>query len=63
MDFGGFNWSLLTIIGAAVLAAVIAFAALRNRVSRTRADESEAATRRVYAEEERRHHGESDDVP
>lgn len=63
MDFGGFNWSLLTIIGAAVLAAVIAWAALRNRTSRPRADDSEAATRRLYDEEEREHHGESDRVP
>ena len=53
MDFGGLNWSMLTIIGAAVLAVVIAFAALRNRSSRQRIRESEEATRRAYDAEER----------
>ena len=63
MDFGGFNWTLLTIVGAIVLAVVIAWAALRNRTSRPTADKTEEATRQVYEEEERAHHGESDDVP
>ena len=63
MDFGGFNWSLLIIVGPLVLLAVIAWAVLRNRVSKPKARESEAATHRVYDEEERRHHGESDNVP
>ena len=63
MDAAGVNWTLITIVGAAVLAIVIAWAALRNRgTGRTGAD-TEAATRRVYEEEEREHHGESDDVP
>ena len=53
MDFGGFNWSLLTIVGAAVLAIVIAVAALRNRSSRERIQESEDATHRLYDAEER----------
>jgi hypothetical protein len=63
MDLGGFNWSLLTIVGAIVLALVIAWAALRNRSSRREVERSEEATRRVYEEEERAHHGESDNVP
>jgi hypothetical protein len=63
MDEGGFQWSLLTIIGAIVLAAAIAWAMLRNRSSRSQIDESEEATRRVYEEEEREHRGESDNVP
>jgi len=63
MDLGGFNWTMITIVGAAVLAAVIAWAALRNRSSRSRAEDSEEATRRLYEEEEREHHGESDYVP
>ena len=33
MDAGGFNWTLITIVGAAVLAIVIAWVALRNRRS------------------------------
>ena len=53
MDFGGLNWSMLTIIGAALLAVVIAWAALRNRSSRGRIRESEEATHRLYDAEER----------
>ena len=63
MDLGGFNWTMITIVGAAVLAALIAWAALRNRASRPRVEDSEEATRRLYDEEEREHHGESDNVP
>jgi hypothetical protein len=63
MDFGGFNWALMTIVGVIVLGAVMLWAAMRNRSSRPRVDDTEAATRRVYEEEEREHHGESDNVP
>ena len=63
MDSGGFNWSLLTIIGPVVLLAVLVWAVLRNRRPRGVDDRSEAATRRVYEEEEREHRGESDNVP
>ncbi len=63
MDLGGLNWILITIVGAVVLAVVIAWAALRNRASRPTVEESDEATRRLYEEEEREHHGESDDVP
>ena len=63
MDFGGFNWALMTIVGVLVLAGVIIWAALRNRSSRPREEETEEATRRLYDEEEREHHGESDYVP
>lgn len=63
MDAGGFNWTLLTIVGPLVLAAVIVWAALRNRTSRRTRDESERATHRLYEEEDRAHRGEGDDVP
>ena len=63
MDFAGFNWALMTIVGVIVLAAVMLWAAMRNRSSRPRDEDTEEATRRVYDEEEREHHGESDDVP
>ena len=63
MDFGGFNWSLLNIVGPLVLLAVIAWAVLRNRVSRRRSDESEAATRRLYEEEELARRREDGDGP
>lgn len=63
MDFGGLNWALMTIVGAVVLAAVILWAALRNRTSSITREESERATHRVYEEEERAHHGEDQNVP
>ena len=63
MDFGGFNWTLMTIVGVLVLAGVIIWAAMRNRSSRPQVEDTEEATRRVYEEEEREHHGESDNVP
>ena len=63
MDFGGFNWVLMTIVGVVVLAGVILWASMRNRGTRPDATDTEAATRRVYDEEEREHHGESDRVP
>lgn len=61
MDAGGVSFTLITIVGVVLLGALIAWAALRNRTSR--ADESEAATRKLYEDEEREHHGESDRVP
>lgn len=63
MDLGGFNWSLLTIVGVVVLAAAILWAMLRNRSSARGIDESERATRRLYEEEDREHHAESDEGP
>ena len=63
MDSGGFNWTLLNIIGPVILLAAIAWALLRNRRSRRTDERSDAATRRVYEEEEREHRGESDNVP
>jgi hypothetical protein len=63
MDFGGFNWALMTIVGALVLAGAILWASTRNRRSRAADADTEAETRRVYDEEEREHHGESDNVP
>ena len=63
MDMGGINWALLTIVGAIVLGGVILWAALRNRTSRPRQDESERATHRLYEEEDRAHRGDDEDVP
>ena len=64
MDLGGLGWGLQTIIGAALLAAVILWALLRNRGSSgTERDETEAATRDLYKEEDRAHRHEDDDVP
>jgi hypothetical protein len=55
MDFSGLNWVTITVIGTVLLALVIAFAAMRNRVSRGTAERSEAATRELYKEEDRAH--------
>jgi hypothetical protein len=63
MDFGGFNWNLLKFVGPIVLLAVLAWAMLRNRASRRSKAETEAGTRRVYAEEDRREGGEADRLP
>ena len=63
MDFGGVNWAMLTIVGVLILAAVLIWASTRNRSSRGRIEDSEAATRRVYEEEDRDHRGESNNVP
>jgi len=62
MDLAGFNWTLITIVGAVVLGGLIAYAALRNKAER-KPDDAEAATRRNYEEEDRAHRGESDNVP
>jgi hypothetical protein len=59
MDLGGFSWALLTIVGVAVLAGVLLFASSRNKVSRRTEEESEAATHRLYQEEDRDHRGET----
>ncbi len=59
MDFGAFNWMTITVIGVALLAIVIAFAALRNRSSRADIDRTEAATRELYKEEDRIHRDDS----
>ena len=53
----------LIVVGVIVLGAVIAWAVLQKRSSGERVEETEEATRRVYEEEEREHHGESDNVP
>ena len=63
MDFGGFNLALISIVGVLVLAGVILWASMRSRSTRPDDADTEAATRRVYDEEEREHHGESDNVP
>lgn len=60
---GGF-WSIITIVGPIVLAAVLLWALLRNRKTTPREDDrTDRATRDVYRAEEAEHHGESDNVP
>ena len=52
MDASGFNWTLLTIVGPALLAVVILWALLRNRGTKAEEDRTEEATHRLYDEEE-----------
>jgi hypothetical protein len=64
MDLGGFNWSLLTIVGPILLFAVILWATLRNRKSTPREIErTEEATRELYKEEDAAHQKRSDVHP
>jgi hypothetical protein len=61
MDLGAAGWGLQTIIGAALFAAVLLWAVLRNRSSRRVREESERGTRDVYdRSEEVRRDGEDD---
>ena len=62
MDLGGLSWITITVVGVAILAIVMAYAALRNKADAPPSAETEAATRKLYEEEEAAHHGESDDV-
>lgn len=55
MDLGGGSWGIITIIGPLLLVAVLAWAALRNRTSRAKRDETERATRELYREEDIAH--------
>ncbi len=63
MDASGPLWSIITIVGPLLLIAVLAWAVLRNRSSRSSIEETEQATRELYREEDRAHRGEDEDVP
>ena len=63
MDAAGFQWTLMTVAGAVLLVAVIAWAMMRNRASRGEVDRSERGTRELYEAEERAHSGEADGMP
>ena len=64
MDLGGIGWGLQTIIGAAILAAVLLWLVLRNReISPEDKRRTDEGTRKLYEEEDREHGHESDDVP
>ena len=57
------NGGTIAIVVGALVAVIVAIAALRKRGEAAPMADTEAATRRVYEEEEAAHHGESDDVP
>ena len=51
VDLGGGLWSVMTILGPIVLAAVLLWAILHNRTSKRRKDRTEDATREIYDEQ------------
>ena len=53
MNAGGFNWSIITIVGPILLALVLLWAIMRNRKSGPDPNVTERETHRVYDEEER----------
>ena len=55
MDLSGISWIVVTGLGVVLLSLVVAIAAMKNRVSKRTAAESEAATRELYKEEDRAH--------
>jgi hypothetical protein len=61
MDIGQTGWKVLLIVGPLLLAIVLAWAMWRNRRAKTPGRVTEAGTRRVYAEEERRRREGTDD--
>ena len=52
MDSAGFNWTIMTIVGPVLLAAVLLWVFLRSRRERVDPDRTERATHDVYDEEE-----------
>lgn len=63
MDFGALNWVMLTGVGVAILFAVMLFARLSNKKSKEPIERTEAATHRLYQEEEAAHRNEGNNVP
>ena len=64
MSQGGFDWTLLTIIGPALLAIVILYALLKNRgASKESKERTEQATHRLYEQEEAERRGSSEKGP
>jgi hypothetical protein len=61
VDTGGASWGIINIVGPLLLAAVLLWALLRNRRSRTDVNRTEEGTRDVYdREEEARRRGDED---
>lgn len=63
MDLGGILWFAIKFIGPVVLLAALAWAIWRNKKSTIPESVTENATRRLYAEEDRRERAGSDGEP
>ena len=61
MDTGGFNWSIMTIVGPLLLIAVLLWLVLRRNKSRS-IQHTEEKTDDLYDEEERRRRAGTDDL-
>lgn len=61
MDTGGFNWSLMNVVGPLLLLAALLWLVLRRNKSRD-ADYTERKTDEVYEEEERRRREGTDEL-
>ncbi|MDP9413993.1 MAG: hypothetical protein M3Q08_07850 [Pseudomonadota bacterium] len=56
MDAGGFNWSIIVIVGPLLMVLVFAWAVMKNRKSsRREIDRTEHATRELYRQEDNAH--------
>lgn len=60
MDLGGASWGIMLIIAPLLLAAVIIYAALKNRSSRATREKSEQATEDLYRKEDIAHRNDDD---
>lgn len=56
MDMGGINWLIIDVVAVVILGLVIAWAVMRTRSKgkRSSPEQTERATRELYADEERR---------
>ena len=61
MDTGGFNWSIMTIVGPLLLIAVLLWLVLRRNKSRS-IQHTEEKTDDLYDEEERRRREGTDEL-
>ena len=61
MDTGGFNWSIMNILGPALLLVALLWLVLRRNKSRN-ADYTEKKTDDLYEEEERRRREGTDEL-
>ena len=61
MDTGGFNWSIMTILGPALLLVALLWLVLRRNKSRS-AEHTEQKTDELYDEEEQRRREGTDEL-
>ena len=61
MDTGGFNWSIMNIVGPALLLVALLWLVLRRNKSRS-AEHTERKTDELYDEEERRRREGTDEL-